>query len=95
MTGLQYQFDVFIKTHPEAYDLFERFTFDVINTGRKHFGAKAIAERVRFESLFYEKGGQFKLNNNYVTPLSRMFEFRHPEHKGFFERRKSSFDYVS
>ena len=92
MTGLQFSFDEFIRKHPEAYTLFEKFTYDVIHSGRKHFGAKAIIERVRWQTMFEEKGGAFKINNNYTAFLVRMFIYKNPWHKGFFQTRRAQAD---
>lgn len=78
--------------HPEVYKMFEKFTFDRINRGFKHFGSQAILERIRWETSVTEKGGMFKINNNWAALFARMFEIEHPNYAGFFRKRKSGLD---
>lgn len=92
MRTMEDQFWEFIKDNPSAYPTFERFTLEVIRSGRKRFGAKAIVERVRWFSMFEERGGSWKINNNYTSFLARMFEAMNPQHKGFFSMRASEAD---
>src|SRR5262245_21800355 len=40
----------FHRAHPEVWIHFERYVMQLIATGRERFGAKAIWERVRWES---------------------------------------------
>ena len=44
--GLKEQFEEFHAENPDIYEAFERFTFKVIATGRKHYTATAVFERV-------------------------------------------------
>ena len=39
----------FHKKHPEVWDLFEQFSFQMINRGFQNYSAKAIFERIRWE----------------------------------------------
>lgn len=84
-------FERFLKFHkanPRVYQLFEMFTLQVIQSGRKQYGAKAIFERVRWESTIISRGDDFKLNNNYTAYYARLYMEAHPEHAGFFETRQ-------
>ena len=75
--------------NPGIYALFVKFTMLTIKAGKKHFGAKAIMERVRWETMEQGKG-MFKINNNYTAYYARLFEEKNPEHKGYFLKRKAT-----
>lgn len=59
-------------------------------TGRKHYSARCIAETVRWETELRDSSVQFKLNNNMIPGMARLFmaELGHkfPE---FFRLRNS------
>jgi len=80
----------FFKFHdenPHVYKEFERRALLLINKGRRHFGAKAIFEAMRFDWAATTTDEEFKLNNNYTAYYARMFEDKHPDYVGFFEMR--------
>ena len=74
------------KRNPHIYQAFERRAL-LIAGKRWRFGAQAIFETLRWESLV---GGdeEFKINNSYTAYYVRLFEHKHPEHKGFFVKRR-------
>lgn len=43
------QCEAFHKKHPEVWRLFVRFTEELITAGHKHYSAKGIFERIRWE----------------------------------------------
>ena len=43
------QVAAFHENHPEVWDLFVQFSFQMINRGYKHYSANAIFERIRWE----------------------------------------------
>lgn len=72
--------------NPDVWKWFERFTFELIKAGKRR-GAKAIAERIRYEADI--KGYQnFKLNNIYVAYYSRVFGIKHRSYSHYFKKRK-------
>lgn len=70
-----------------VYEAFERCALDLIGSGVRHYGAKAIFEYLRYATNVRGLGDQFKLNNNYTAYFARKFEELHPEHEGFFATR--------
>ena len=58
----------------------------LIRAGRQYYGAKAIFETMRYNSII-GGNGDFKINNNYVSRYARLFERMNPSHKGFFRKR--------
>jgi len=81
----------FHNKHPEVWDLFVKFTFEMINKGYKHYAVVAIFERIRWEmDLGGDGTDTFKLNNNYRSLYSRRFMRAYPQHEGFFRTRKQT-----
>ena len=85
------QVTAYHKKHPEVWQLFCEFTFQMINRGYKNYSAKAVFERIRWEK---DAGGdgvsQFKVGNNYPAFYARRFMKAHPEHAGFFRTREQT-----
>ena len=88
MSNVNQLFQAYNQAHPEVYKTFEKMALELISKGVKHYGSKAIIEAIRYHTSVSE-GREFKINNN-ITPLfARVFEQRHPQHQGFFQKRAS------
>lgn len=86
---MQEQFDAFHASHPEVWDLFQRFAFEQIAKGFRNYSSKGIFERIRWEVARPEPDpADFKLNNNYTAFYARWFMAKYPEHTGFFRVRE-------
>lgn len=77
-----------MKEHPDAMALFERFSLE-LGTGIRRFGMKAVAERVRWECLV-TKDTDYKINNPYVSYVARELVRRHPHLAEHIEFRRAS-----
>ena len=78
----------FHREHPEVWELFTRFAFDRIGKGFSNYGAKAIMERVRWETNVGGDGTtELKIGNNHTAFYSRRFAKMYPEHADFFRFR--------
>jgi len=86
-SDIEKRFFKFHDENPHVYKEFERRALLLINKGRRHFGAKAIFEAMRFDWAATTTDEEFKLNNNYTAYYARMFEDKHPDYVGFFEMR--------
>ena len=75
------------KANPEVYELFKKFTWQVIGAGHKNYSSKAIFERIRWHTDVETGGDPFKINNNYTAYYARLFMVDHPEYDGFFRTR--------
>lgn len=88
--------DWFWKYHaenPKMYELFKRFTAEVITAGKTNFSAEGIIERIRWETDVYGKGEEpLKINNNVKSFYARMWMNENPSHNGFFRLRKAVAD---
>lgn len=82
----------FHKQNPHVYEMFKRFTFDVIRRGRKQYSAQCIFERMRWHTEIETEGDEYKINNNHIPYYSRYFMHEHPEHKDFFKTRSTKSD---
>lgn len=81
------------KGNPQVYEMFKKFTQQVLDKGRDRISAKFIFERMRWESLIVaDDPEEFKINNNYTSFYARMFEHEFPEHEGLFAKRKAAVD---
>ena len=82
----------FHKQHPEVWQLFVKFTFQMIDRGYRNYSAKAIFERIRWEKDSVGGDGvtSVKLNNNYTAFYARRFAKAYPEHEGFFRTREQT-----
>ena len=77
----------FHKENPSVYELFKKFTFEAINAGHEHYGARGVIERIRWHTSVETKGDPFKINNNWTSFYARLFMVHHPEYDGFFRIR--------
>lgn len=82
----------FHRRHPEVWEMFVKFTFEMIKRGYKNYSVNAIFERIRWEKDSVGGDGvtSFKLNNNYRAFYSRRFMRAYPEHEGFFRTRQQT-----
>lgn len=75
-------------------NLFRRFAQEALGRGRR-FGMKAVAERVRWETMrspgvpWLGDTSGFEFNNNYVAYIARELMSDIPELKEFIEIRKT------
>lgn len=75
------------RANPDVWNEFEKITLELLSKGRKHYGAKAIMEVIRFNRVI-SSGPDFKINNNFTAYYVRIFEAKYKIHKGFFETRE-------
>lgn len=82
----------FHKKHPEVWELFVKFTKQVIARGHSNYGVGAIFERIRWELDTVGGDGKstFKLNNNFRAFYARRFHAMYPLHQGFFRTREQT-----
>lgn len=77
----------YIAENPSVYQAFGRFTREAVRAGRTRIGAKAIAERLRWEA-FVTGNDAFKINNSYVSFMARRFMKENPAWAGLFVTRE-------
>tara|TARA_R100001377_G_scaffold38404_3_gene21363 strand:+ start:96 stop:401 length:306 start_codon:yes stop_codon:yes gene_type:complete len=89
----------FHKANPSVYALFNKFTFQVIARGHKHYSSKAIFERIRWhtdvETVENIENEGFKISNNHTAYYARYWMHRNPEHASFFRQKRLKSDNVT
>jgi hypothetical protein len=81
--------DAFFKSftaNPAVWRQFERYALDAIQTQRK-LGAKAIMERVRWETEI-ERNEDFKVSNNWTAYYARIFALKYPAFRDYFDFKR-------
>jgi hypothetical protein len=81
------------RENPQAYAEFRKLTLRLIRRGIKHYGAKAICEVIRFHTAIHSQG-TFRVNNSVISYYARKFMREFPQHKDFFETRRSKLDFA-
>jgi len=70
-----------------VWELFVKFSRQKMAEGFEHYGAKAVMERVRWETEAARPGGgEFKINNNHTRFYAE--RFNRIWRKGFFRSRR-------
>lgn len=85
-------FHIYDKANPQVYEAFVRLALELKTMGAKRFGAKAIFEKIRWETrvrAIQEPGFPvLKVNNNYPAYYARKLASTDPVFwRGFFEFR--------
>lgn len=83
------RFTEFDRKNPEVYDMFKKYTFQIIRCGKIKTSAKMIVERIRWEQYINTdtKDG-FKISNDFTTHLARKFVRDFPEHTDLFNFKR-------
>lgn len=88
---MQEQFEGYHNKYPEVWEEFKKLTFQMINTGRTRYSAKAIFEVIRWSRDVGGDGvSEFKICNNHIPFYARAFVKTYPEHEGFFQIKKQT-----
>ncbi len=85
--SIREEFTKFHQLNPSVWILFSQYAHQMIASGREHYSANAIFERVRWHVDIETRGDPFKLNNNFRAHYARLFMDVYPQHAGFFRTR--------
>lgn len=58
-------------------DAFDRKALAMARSGRDHYSARCIVEHIRYETDLADSETLFKINNNFVPGLARLFMQTH------------------
>lgn len=81
-------FPGWLASNQPIYAEFERQA-RLIASRRNHYSARTIAEVIRHNSQLSEVGGEWKINNNRIPDMARLFSLRNPQHSQLFQLRNS------
>lgn len=79
----------FHNAHPFVYEMFDKYTREVISWGFKNYAGQTIFERIRWKTDQAKTGEkEFKMNNNHMPFYTRRWMKMNPEYDGFFRTRE-------
>lgn len=82
------QFFIFHDANPHIFKLFEKYAAELKQTGRRHYGANIIIERIRWHQAVSTTDQEFKINNNHAPMYARLLILVDPSYRAFFRLRK-------
>ena len=74
--------------NPHVYELFPKFTEQVIKANFKNYSARAIFHRIRWFTEVETNDPTFKLNDHHSPYYARMWMEDHPDYAEFFRIRE-------
>jgi hypothetical protein len=80
------EFIFWVPNNIHIVEAFDHETLKIIRKGYKHYSGRTILEVLRHHSALSESG-PWKLNNNYVPYLCRLFALTNPKYGSIFEYR--------
>jgi hypothetical protein len=93
--GQWQRFEEWDEANPHVLDLFVRFTFEALRTGRKRYSARDIIHRIRWHmNVELAAVDEFKINDHWSPYYARLFIDLYPMHAGIFEMREAEDDLV-
>jgi hypothetical protein len=81
------EFGLWIKHNKAIYERFERVAIEAANKGFRNYSARTVAEYLRHHTALRDSNVMFKINNNVVPMMARLFAVRNPAHKELFKFR--------
>lgn len=84
-------FNDYHKRNPHIYRAFVEKALKLKRAGREYYGAKAIMEVIRYDTVIGGDDG-FKISNNYTAYYARKAMAEHEELAGFFRTKQSKAD---
>lgn len=97
MTAIKFneKFDQYDKDNPHVWNLFVKFTFQLIAIGKTRYSARGIFDRIRWETMIQTTDDPYRISNNWSPYYARKFHKAFPEHDGFFTIRPARADLKS
>lgn len=86
------RFKAYHEANPQLYNLFEMYAIQAIKRGHRRLSAEFLFNVIRWETPAKAEDGDFKINNDMKPWYSRLFLAKYPQHKQFFETRRSKAD---
>ena len=85
-TRLEKDFNKFHSKNPAVWTEFKRYAFEAIESGRQHYSASLIVNKIRWDSAINtSKTNAFKIANATSPYYARLFHKTFPAYSGFFK----------
>jgi len=65
---------------PRLWELMQRFSFEAVQAGFKHYSARTIFERIRWHEQVERRDNEFKVNDHWPPYYSRVFMWAYPQY---------------
>jgi len=76
------------KANPKVWEYFERFSLEVVRTGRHKVSHWLIINRIRWEVYLETTGEDFKISNDFIAFYARLWRKHYPQYKNLFNIKK-------
>jgi hypothetical protein len=83
------EFIAYHQEHPNIYDLFKKYAYQLKGAGRERFSSRAIIERIRWDMNIEWTSTEFKIKDHIIPCYARLLMDQDPGFVGFFARRIS------
>jgi hypothetical protein len=80
------KFEEYNDKHPDIYELFKQFALQIA-ARKKSYSAKSIFHRVRWETDIGDVGGDYKIDDGWISHYARKFAKEFPQYEDFFKFR--------
>jgi hypothetical protein len=88
-TKWEEKFPEYDAKHPDIWEQFKKFTFEIVAAGNQHTSACLVLFRIRYESVIRRFADEdYKVSSQYAAYYARKFEREFPQHVGLFTKRK-------
>ncbi len=82
------RWEEFHEDNPHVYDLFKKYTFQIMDVGFANYSAISVFDRIRWHTdIETANTCGFKINSNFTAYYARHFHKDYPEHDGFFRTK--------
>ena len=89
---LRREAEAWIAGNPHVYELFMRFSRELLAAGLKRFGISLITERVRWEVAISTRSDDgYRINNNHRPYIARKLIEDYPTLGGVLQLRQTSY----
>tara|TARA_R110000823_G_scaffold140014_1_gene270007 strand:+ start:171 stop:527 length:357 start_codon:yes stop_codon:yes gene_type:complete len=80
-------FLLWIKKNPQVWEEFAKLSLEAIKSGRKQYSAWLVAAVIRYRYDIKSSDGEFKISNEKIAWLARLFHEKYPQYKNFYVTR--------
>lgn len=84
------QFLKFHHENPRVYELFSKFTHQVIERGHQHYSADAIFHRIRWHTSVETTDPDFKIGDHNRVFYARLWCQKNPTHADLFRSKETN-----
>lgn len=84
------EFANWLSENPHVWSAFCAKANAIWNRGRTHYSGRTIVEVLRYESTLTETSGPWKIRNDFIPDMCRLYADTFPGRSSLFETRSSA-----